>query len=142
MSDTSTNFNEEPDRKAKLEEFYFQRRILFGCTISLLIATILWIIAMSTNRWFIVSGGQGKWTDARLTRFKSTSLTQKFWSQDILIIIIFFLVKSVKKFIEQKNISHRFIFSIFWEKLRALEFLIVCLFDFELNLQFYYLRVC
>lgn len=58
MSDTSTVG--EPERKAKLEEFYFQRRILFGCTISLLIGTILWIVAMSTNRWFIVSGGHGE----------------------------------------------------------------------------------
>lgn len=58
MSDTSTVG--EPDRKAKLEEFYFQRRILFGCTVGLFLGTILWIIAMSTNRWFIVSGGHGE----------------------------------------------------------------------------------
>lgn len=58
MSDTSTV--DEPERKAQLEEFYFQRRILFGCTISLLLGTVLWITAMSTNRWFIVSGGPGE----------------------------------------------------------------------------------
>lgn len=56
MSDSSTI--DEPDRKEKLEEFYFQRRILFGCTISLLFGIILWIIAMSTDRWFIVNGGK------------------------------------------------------------------------------------
>lgn len=58
MSDTSTI--DEPERKIKLQEFHFQRRFLFGCTIGLLIGTILWIIAMSTNRWFIVTGGQGR----------------------------------------------------------------------------------
>lgn len=57
MSDTSTI--DEPERKVKLQEFHFQRRFLFGCTISLIVGTILWIIAMSTNRWFIVTGGQG-----------------------------------------------------------------------------------
>lgn len=58
MSDTSTV--DEPDRKVKLEEFYFQRRILFGCTIGLFVATLMWIVAMATNRWFIVSGGPGE----------------------------------------------------------------------------------
>lgn len=65
MSDASTE--DEPDRKSKLEEFYFQRRILFGCTIGLLLATILWIIAMSTNKWFIVNGG-GEWNLYGLSR--------------------------------------------------------------------------
>lgn len=58
MSDTSTI--DEPERKIKLQEFQFQRRFLFGCTVSLLIGTILWIIAMSVDRWYIVTGGQGK----------------------------------------------------------------------------------
>jgi hypothetical protein len=62
MSDTSTaDEHEHRERKYRMEEFYFQRRILFGCTCSLLLGVILWIIAMSTNRWFIVSGGNGRW---------------------------------------------------------------------------------
>lgn len=61
MSDSSTTDDPDQERKARLEEFYFQRRILFGCTVSLFFGVILWIIAMSTNRWYIVSGGNGKW---------------------------------------------------------------------------------
>lgn len=61
MSDSSTLDDPDHERKARLKEFHFQRRILFGCTMSLFVAIILWIIAMSTNRWFIVSGGNGKW---------------------------------------------------------------------------------
>jgi hypothetical protein len=45
---------EEVDRKVQMEEFHFQRRILFGCTVGLFVSLFLWIIAMSTNRWFIV----------------------------------------------------------------------------------------
>jgi hypothetical protein len=53
MSDT-----EEPERKVQMEEFHFQRRILFGCTVGLFVGIFLWIIAMSTNRWFIVRYGE------------------------------------------------------------------------------------
>lgn len=60
MSDTSTE-HEPEERKLKMEEFYFQRKMLFGCTISLIIGTILWIIAMTENRWFIVNGDKGEW---------------------------------------------------------------------------------
>jgi hypothetical protein len=52
MSDTSTI--DEPERKVKLESFYFQRKILFGCTVGLFVGLLLWIVAISTNRWFIV----------------------------------------------------------------------------------------
>ena len=54
MSDSSTAYDRDHEHKAKMEEFYFQRRLLFGCTVSLLVAIIMWIIAMSTNRWYMV----------------------------------------------------------------------------------------
>jgi hypothetical protein len=60
MSDSSTADDRDYNRKAKLEGFYFQRRVLFGCTIGLMFGVILWIIAMSTNRWYVVDGGQGE----------------------------------------------------------------------------------
>lgn len=52
MSDTSES--EEPDRKVQLKEFHFQRRVLFGCTIGLFFALLLWTIAILTNNWFLV----------------------------------------------------------------------------------------
>lgn len=44
----------------KLKAYYFQRRVLFGCTVGLFFAFVLWIIAISTNRWYIVYGGKGE----------------------------------------------------------------------------------
>lgn len=50
------------DRKMdkKLKAYYFQRRMLFGCTLSLVLAFVLWIIAISTEKWYIVHGGKGE----------------------------------------------------------------------------------
>lgn len=50
----------EEDRKKHLDQFFFQRRILAGCTLSLLLGLILWIVAMTTNHWFIVTSGRGE----------------------------------------------------------------------------------
>lgn len=44
----------------KMQAYYFQRRVLFGCTVGLIVAFILWIIAISSNRWYIVTGGKGE----------------------------------------------------------------------------------
>ena len=54
MSDSSTAYDRDREHKVRMEEFYFQRRVLFGCTVSLLVAIIMWIIAMWTNRWYMV----------------------------------------------------------------------------------------
>ncbi|CRK86823.1 CLUMA_CG000652, isoform A [Clunio marinus] len=71
MSEASTL--DDPERKTKLEEFYFQRKILFGCTLSLFFGLILWIIAISTNRWFIVSGGKtGIFVESHRRYFKAS----------------------------------------------------------------------
>lgn len=54
---TSTLGREE--RKPLVDAFVFQRRTLLGCTAIIGVSILIWIIAMSTNRWSIVSGGEG-----------------------------------------------------------------------------------
>lgn len=70
MSDTSTI--EDSERKVKLEEYYFQRKLLFGCTVGLFFGLFLWIIAVSTNRWFIVSGRDGIYVESHRRYFRSS----------------------------------------------------------------------
>lgn len=50
----------EEVRKKHMDSFFFQRRILAGCTLSLFLGLILWIVAMTTNHWFIVTSGRGE----------------------------------------------------------------------------------
>lgn len=44
------------DRKVYYDAYLFQRRILFGCTISISLAAILFLIAIVTDHWVIVAG--------------------------------------------------------------------------------------
>jgi hypothetical protein len=50
----------ESKNERKLKAYYFQRRMLFGCTVSLIFAFILWIIAISSEKWYMVKGGDGE----------------------------------------------------------------------------------
>lgn len=55
---TSTLGREE--RKPYYDAYLLQRRVLFGCTVSIGVAVILWIVAIATDHWIVISGGQGQ----------------------------------------------------------------------------------
>jgi hypothetical protein len=43
--------------KASSKKLLIERRVLFSCTVMIGLCVILWIVAISTDWWFIVSGG-------------------------------------------------------------------------------------
>ncbi|XP_026840857.1 uncharacterized protein LOC6592932 isoform X2 [Drosophila persimilis] len=55
---TSTIGRDEA-RRPLMEAYMFQRRLLLGCSMLMVISLIIWIVAISTDHWIIISGGTG-----------------------------------------------------------------------------------
>ncbi|XP_034142352.1 uncharacterized protein LOC117592576 isoform X1 [Drosophila guanche] len=55
---TSTIGRDEA-RRPLMEAYMFQRRLLFGCSLLMVISLLIWIVAISTDHWIIISGGKG-----------------------------------------------------------------------------------
>jgi len=56
---TSTIGRDEA-RRPLMEAYMFQRRVLLGCSLLMVVSLLIWIVAISTDHWIIISGGKGK----------------------------------------------------------------------------------
>ncbi|XP_017049911.1 uncharacterized protein LOC108093999 isoform X2 [Drosophila ficusphila] len=55
---TSTIGRDEA-RRPLMEAYMFQRRVLLGCSMLMVVSLLIWIVAISTDHWIIISGGKG-----------------------------------------------------------------------------------
>lgn len=58
MSTSTLGRIDREDRKIYYDAYLFQRRILFGCTLSIGVAAILFLIAIVSDHWVNVAGEQ------------------------------------------------------------------------------------
>lgn len=72
---TSTLGREE--RRPLVDAFVFERRLLLGCTGLIGAAIIFWIVAISTDHWITVSGGDGMYLKNILTSFNYMNKLQQ-----------------------------------------------------------------
>lgn len=56
MSTSTLGGFEREERKILYDEYLFQRRVLFGITISIIFAAFIWTIAICTDHWILVAG--------------------------------------------------------------------------------------
>ncbi|ALC40726.1 CG4984 [Drosophila busckii] len=60
IRDVSTStIGRDEARRPLMEAYMFQRRVLLGCSILMVVSLIVWILAISTDHWIIIAGGPG-----------------------------------------------------------------------------------
>ncbi|KAH8372151.1 hypothetical protein KR093_010173 [Drosophila rubida] len=60
IRDVSTStIGRDEARRPLMEAYMFQRRVLLGCSLLMVLSLIIWIVAISTDHWIIISGGAG-----------------------------------------------------------------------------------
>lgn len=59
MSTSTLGGFEREERKVLYDEYLFQRRVLFGFTISIVFIAFLWTLAICSDNWIIVAGDTG-----------------------------------------------------------------------------------
>lgn len=75
MSTSTLGRIDREDRKIYYDAYLFQRRILFGCTLSIGLAAILFLIAIVSDHWVIVAGEQREFS----WRFHIFFMNEKSW---------------------------------------------------------------
>lgn len=65
MSTSTLGGFEREERKILYDEYLFQRRVLFGITISIIFAAFIWTIAICTDHWIIVAGDDRMYQNQR-----------------------------------------------------------------------------
>lgn len=69
MSTSTLGRIDREDRKIYYDAYLFQRRILFGCTLSVCVAAIVFLVAIVSDHWVIVAGQQRKYSFAIKVNF-------------------------------------------------------------------------
>lgn len=57
--DVSTSTIGNDERKPAMDAYMFQRRVLLVCSCMMVLSLLVWIVAISTDRWIIISGNGG-----------------------------------------------------------------------------------
>lgn len=61
IRDVSTStIGRDEERRPLMQAYMFQRRVLLGCSLLMVVSLIVWIVAIATDHWIIISGGSGK----------------------------------------------------------------------------------
>ncbi|XP_067630926.1 uncharacterized protein [Eurosta solidaginis] len=56
---SSSTLGRDEERKPIMAAYMFQRRVLLGCSVLMVISLVMWIVAISTDHWIIITGGKG-----------------------------------------------------------------------------------
>lgn len=72
MSTSTLGQFEREERKILYDEYLFQRRVLFGVTISIVFAAFIWTIAICTDHWIVVAGDERMYCLATVVQFFSS----------------------------------------------------------------------
>lgn len=56
---SSSQLGREEARALLMKAYMFERRVLFICSVVMVVSLILWIIAIATDHWIIITGTGG-----------------------------------------------------------------------------------
>lgn len=60
MSTSTLGGFESAERKQLFDEYLFQRRVLFGLSLSIVFMVFIWTVAICSDHWIIVASDDGE----------------------------------------------------------------------------------